>query len=358
MRLRASPLLAIGPGEPGPALRRGALVAVPVALSLVVEFFFDAPTQGAIATGALFVAFAGLDAPSGPRALWQAAAAPLVGLMAALGILSSQSAPAAVLAMAAVGALAGYCFSYSLRLAIFGLVGALTLLVAQGLFLGVGEVGPALLWGTLGGLTQVLWSLLVWVAVDRCARDQASGWDRREVARAFASNLSLESPSLRHAIRFGASLALGVAVYRAFDMDNHGFWIPLTILFVMRPDRDETYLRLVLRAVGTVLGLVVATVVAETCGESDAVVVIVLSVATALALGLLTVQYALFTAAITIYVVLLTDALGEPTWQADRLRLLGTAAGILISFLAFVVWPDPERGRDLRFRVLRPPPAP
>ena len=42
-------------------------------------------------------------------------------------------------------------------------------------------------------------------------------------------------------------------------MDNHGFWIPLTILFVMRPDRDETYLRLVLRAVGTVLGLIVAT---------------------------------------------------------------------------------------------------
>jgi len=86
--------------------------------------------------------------------------------------------------------------------------------------------------------------------------------------------------------------------------------------------------------------------------------VIVLTVATALALGLLTVQYALFTAAITIYVVLLTDTLGEPTWEADKLRLVGTAIGLLITFLAFVAWPDPQRGRDLKFRVLKPPPDP
>jgi len=354
-RLRASPLFAIGPGEPGPSLRRGALIAVPVGLALIVELGFDAPTKGAIATGAMFAGFAGLDAPAGPRAAWQAAAAPLIGLMAALGILTSQSAPLAVLAMALVGAAAGYCFSYSLRLAIYGLVAALTLVVSQGLFLELDDALPALLWGTVGGLAQVLWSLVVWVAVDRCRRGEPSGWDARAVAAAFSSNFSLASENLRHALRFGASLALGVAAYRAFDMDNHGFWIPLTILFVMRPDRDETYLRVVLRAAGTVLGLIAATAIAEALGYGDVVVVIVLTAATALALGLLTVQYALFTTAITVYVVFLTDVLGEPTWEADKLRLIGTAAGLVITFLAFVLWPDPERGRDLRFRVLRPP---
>jgi hypothetical protein len=357
-RLRASPLFAIGPGEPGPSLRRGALIALPVGAALIVELGFDAPTEGAIATGAMFAGFAGLDAPAGPRAAWQAAAAPLIGLMAALGILSAQTAPTAVAAMALVGAAAGYCFSYSLRLAIYGLVAALTLLVSQGLFLELDETLPALLWGTVGGLTQVLWSLVIWVVVDRCRRHEPSGWDRSAVAAAFRSNFTLGSENMRHAIRFGASLAVGVAVYRAFDMDNHGFWIPLTILFVMRPDRDETYLRLILRAAGTVLGLFLATAIAETFGYSDAVVVIVLTTATALALGLLTVQYALFTAAITVYVVLLTDALGEPTWEADKLRLIGTAVGLLVTFMAFVLWPDPERGRDLRFTVLRSPPDP
>ncbi len=357
-RLRASPLFAIGPGEPGPSLRRGALIAIPVGAALIVELGFDAPTKGAIATGAMFAGFAGLDAPAAPRAAWQAAAAPAIGLMAALGILSAQTGPTAVAAMALVGAAAGYCFSYSLRLAIYGLVAALTLLVSQGLFLELDETLPALLWGTVGGLTQVLWSLIVWVAVDRCRRGEPSGWNRSAVGAAFRSNFTLKSENLRHAIRFGTSLAVGVAIYRAFDMDNHGFWIPLTILFVMRPDRDETYLRTVLRAVGTVAGLILATAIAEAFGYSDAVVVVVLTAATALALGLLTVQYALFTASITVYVVVLTDVLGEPTWEADKLRLIGTALGLLVTFLAFVVWPDPERGRDFRFRVLRPPADP
>ena len=90
MRLTASPLFSIGPAAPGPSLRRGALLAVPVGAAIVLELGFNAPTKGAIATGAMFAAFAGLDAPAGPRAAWQAAAAPLIGVMAALGILTSQ----------------------------------------------------------------------------------------------------------------------------------------------------------------------------------------------------------------------------------------------------------------------------
>ena len=75
-RLRASPLFAIGPSEPGPALRRGALVAIPVGLALLVELGFDTPTKGAIATGALLAGFPGLDAPARTRAAWQASVAP------------------------------------------------------------------------------------------------------------------------------------------------------------------------------------------------------------------------------------------------------------------------------------------
>ena len=48
-----NPLLAIGPARPGPALRRGFLVAIPVGVALFLEFGLDSPTKGAIATGAL-----------------------------------------------------------------------------------------------------------------------------------------------------------------------------------------------------------------------------------------------------------------------------------------------------------------
>jgi Fusaric acid resistance protein-like len=356
-RLTASPLFAIGPAEPGPAIRRGFLLAVPIGVCLGIEFGFDAPTHGAIGTGALFAGFVGMDAGALPRAGWQAAAAPVLGAAAALGIFSSQSAPLAVLAMGLLGALAGYFFAYSLRLAIYGLSVVLALMIAQGFFLPVEETLPALGWVTLGALSQVAWSLLVWVFWERCARGEPSGWDWAKVRAALRENLTLESDAFRHGIRFGAALATGVAVYRIFDMDDHGYWIPLTILFVMRADRDETYLRLVLRAAGTVLGLVLATLAAETI-DSDLVTVLVLFLAAGFCFGLLTVQYALFTTAVTVYVVLLTDTLGENAWEAADLRAIGTAIGILIAFLAWVCWPSPGRGRGLDFAALKPPKSP
>jgi hypothetical protein len=357
-QLRASPLLAIGPSEPGPAIRRGFLVAVPIGLALAIELGFDAPTKGAIATGALLAGFPGLDAPAGPRAAWQAAAAPAIGLAAALGILSSQAMVPAVLAMGLLGAVVGYFFSVSLRLAIFGLSVVLALLVAQGLYLPSADAGPALLYGTAGGLLQAAWSLIVWVLVDRAATDEPSGWNARETALELRSNLTLGSPNARHAIRFGTCLATGVAAYWLLGMDEHGFWIPLTILFVMRPEREETYKRLVLRAAGTVLGLIFATAVAETLGDSDLVVWLVLTASAAFAFGLLTVQYALFTAAITTYVVLLTDTLGEPALRAAGQRASGTALGIAIAFLAFVLWPSPGEGRRPRITPREPTATP
>jgi hypothetical protein len=358
MRLRASPLLAFGPSEPGPALRRGALIAVPIGIALAVELGFDAPTKGAIATGALLAGFPGLDAPARPRAAWQALAAPVIGLAAAIGVLSSQSAPLAVLVMGLVGAAAGYCFSVSLRLAIAGLSISLALMIGQGLFLAPSDAWPALLYATLGGLAQALWSAIVWLAADRSEDDEASGWNTGAALAALRSNLSLRSSSARHAIRFGVCLAAGVALYRLLGMKEHGFWIPLTILFVMRPERDETFHRLVLRALGTVLGLVLATAIAEAFPGNDIVVGTVLTISAALTFGLLTVQYALFTAAITTYVVLLTDTLGEPAFEAAGQRVTGTALGILIAFVAFMIWPNPGEGRRVRSALPEPGPSP
>lgn len=307
-RLQASSLSAIGPAAPGPALRRGALVAVPIGASLIVELGFDSPTKGAIATGALLAGFPGLDAPARPRAGWQAAATPMIGLAAALGVLSSQTAPTAVLAMGLVGAAAGYCFAVSLRLAIVGLSVALALMIGQGLFLAPGDAWPALLYATAGGLLQAVWSLFVWLVSDRAAEGEASGWSTGAALTALRSNLTLRSSSARHAVRFGAALAAGVALYR-------------------------------------ILGLIVATAVAETVGGDDLVIGIVLTVSAALTFGLLTVHYALFTAAITTYVVLLTDTLGEPAVDAAGQRASGTALGILIAAVAFLLWPNPGEGR-------------
>jgi hypothetical protein len=343
--LRASPLFAIGPAEPGPAIRRGFLLSVPIAVSLAFELGFDTASAGAIATGALVNGFPGMEAPARPRAAWQAAAAPLIGIAAALGVLSSQTGPTAVLALGLVGALAGYCFSVSLRLAILGLSVTLAMLIAQGLILPAGDAGGALLYGTLGALAQVAWSLIVWIVRDRAADEPEQAWSTPAALAALRSNFTLDSPSARHAIRFGAALAAGVAAYRLLGLREHGYWIPLTILFVMRPERDETNHRLILRALGTVLGLLLATAIAEAFGGDDLVIGAVLAVAAALSFGLLAVQYALFTAAITTYVVVISTVIGEPALRAVDERAVGTVLGIAIAALAWRLWPNRGEGR-------------
>lgn len=147
-------------------------------------------------------------------------------------------------------------------------------------------------------------------------------------------------------MRFGAALAVGVAAYRLLGLREHGYWIPLTILFVLRPERAETDHRLVLRALGTLAGLALATALAAALGGSDLGVGIALTAAAALAFGLITVQYALFTTAITTYVVLMSHHLGEGALWADGQRALGTAIGIAIAFLAWVLWPGSANGED------------
>jgi uncharacterized membrane protein YccC len=206
--------------------------------------------------------------------------------------------------------------------------------------LDLGDLGPAILLATAGGLLQAAFSLCAWIAGDRTEEGGANIWSTRAALRTLGSNLSLGSTSFRHGLRFGASLAAGVAIYWLVGMHDHGFWIPLTVLFVLRPEKDETFRRLVLRAAGTAVGLVIATALAEWLGASGVAVAIALTIATAFAYGLLTVQYALFTTAITTYAVLLADSIGEEALHAAGQRALATAIGIAIAGLAFLLWPN------------------
>jgi Fusaric acid resistance protein-like len=368
--LRAGPLFAIGPAAPGPALRRGFLLAIPVGAVLLLELGLDSPTKGAIGTGAMLTGFQGMDAVARTRAAWQAAVAPLVGVAAALGALTAGSTGLAVATMAVVAAGAGYSFAVSLRFSIAGLMVALSLLISQGLFLTPADAVAALLFATAGGLVQVAFSLAIWAWEGTCrwreahmdtaapARSPEPVWDWRGGVVDLRTSLTLRSHAFRHALRFGAAMAVGVAVYRLLDMDQHGFWVPLTILFVLRPEEDETFHRLVLRAVGTALGLLIATALGEALLGDEILVALLLTAATGFAYGLLTVQYALFTTAITVYAVLLADTLGEAALHAAGQRAYATAIGIAIAGIAFLVWSNPARGGGASADAALAPPRP
>jgi hypothetical protein len=317
------------------------LLAVPVGVLLLLELGLELESRGGIATGALLAGFVAMDAPALARSRWQLALAPLIGLGAALGALTANSAPLAVASLAIVGALAGYCASVSLRFAIAGLNVALSLLITQGLPVTAGDAPAALLFATMGGLAQAAFSLAVYAGGERQPDESENRWNRASALAALRSNLNPHSQSFQHALRLGFALGLGVAAYWLLGLSEHGFWIPLTIVFVLRPDSNQTFDRLVLRATGTLIGLVVATALSEWLHGDGVALAIALTIASGFAYGLLTVQYALFTMSITTFAVLLADTLGDPALEDAVMRGLATLIGIAITLTIFLLWPSP-----------------
>ncbi len=329
-------------GAPLPAIRRGFCVAAPVGLLLLTDFEVRTEVAGGLSTAALICGFVAFDAPARVRVRWQLLCAPFVGLAAGLGVLSSQSTVAAIAAMAVVAGVCGYLVAVSLRLAVAGLTITLALIISQGLFLDAADAPDAMLFGLCGGVVQATVAALAWLLSDR-AREEApvadavrAGWGQlRAAAR-------LRSEPARHALRFGVALALGVAIYRLAGFDDHGYWVPLTILFVLKPEANQTFERIAMRAVGTVAGLLLATALAELFVNDLVPTALILVTAAALAYALLAIEYALFTTAITVFVVLLTDYLGADPLDAAGERALGTALGILVAACAFKVFGEIE----------------
>ncbi len=80
----------------------------------------------------------------------------------------------------------------------------------------------------------------------------------RDPIAALRANLTPDSEVLRHAVRTAVMVAGSDLVVRLAGFE-HGYWVSLTVLVVLRPDFGSTFQRAVLRVLGTVVGLVVAT---------------------------------------------------------------------------------------------------
>ena len=316
-------------------------MAIPVGIAALVELELKTPTTGAITIGASITGFVAFDAPARIRFVWLLGVAPFIGLAAALGAATGQWAALAVPTMVAVATAGAMTVAVSRRLAIAAINCTLALLIAQGLSLEASDTPRILVLGGAGALGQALLALIVALAQGPLERVHPIA-GAREALQSIKANLTLSSPSLRHALRSGGALGLAVAAYHVVHLGRHGYWIPLTVLFVLRPGRGETYERIGMRIAGTLTGLAVATGLAVLVGDNVAANVAILVVAAAFGYAMLAIEYALFTLAITVYIVTLAHAMGESAVDAVDERALGTAIGIAIIMLAFAVWRDPR----------------
>jgi len=165
--------------------------------------------------------------------------------------------------------------------------------------------------------------------------------DPRNILRA---NLKLSSVALRHALRCTACVALSFAVERALAMP-HGFWLPMTVAIVLKPDFGGTLRFGLLRTLGTFAGLLVASVLIHYGMDSD---VAKLALMALLCLGFrlyAQANYALAVALLTGLLVLLFSFEGVAPAEALEMRIIATVLAAVLALGAYLLWPTWESER-------------
>jgi uncharacterized membrane protein YccC len=160
------------------------------------------------------------------------------------------------------------------------------------------------------------------------------------------ANLTFRSTAFRHAIRLGAALIIASALARLLPLPlQRGYWIPLTVLLILRPDFTSTFTRGVARFLGTILGVVLTGLLISLIAPSQALLVILAIVTAYLAFSLFYANYALFSVFITMEVIfLLSFVIPQPLTLADS-RAIATAIGGILALLLYALWPTWEHSQ-------------
>ncbi|MER6567393.1 FUSC family protein [Streptomyces sp. NPDC001093] len=175
---------------------------------------------------------------------------------------------------------------------------------------------------------------------DRLGRPAALGIRTARAAR----NVVLSANSWRYGLRLAVCIGIAQALVSLIPVPR-SYWVALTITFVLKPDFGSVFSRALLRALGTVAGLLIAAVVlAEVpLGWWDVVAMLVLA---PLIPALTPRGYGYQTAAITPVILLLSDILNHQGTALLLPRLADSLLGCAIALTAgYLLWPESWRTR-------------
>ena len=180
-------------------------------------------------------------------------------------------------------------------------------------------------------------------------------WPSR-VLTPLCANLNWQSAVFRHALRT-AVVAGPALVFTLSLAGRYQHWLTITLILTMQPFYAMTWQRALERIGGTVLGGIVAAVVALVCTTSLAIAAALFPLAV-LAFTARAVSFGMFIALLTPMVVLLTEFSrpGTGEFLIAGLRAAYTVAGGLLAVLGcLVLWPswEPDRlKRELAAAIL------
>jgi uncharacterized membrane protein YccC len=160
---------------------------------------------------------------------------------------------------------------------------------------------------------------------------------RRVPFRQIFTNLTMASPSFRHALRVTLAVAVGFWLGRLLPLTN-AYWIVMTTIIILKPGYSLTKQRNGQRIVGTLIGCV-ASIALMMFVKEPHILIIVMFASMVMSYSLLLFNYAASVVFTSSYVLLLFHLLAPGSMRIIGERAIDTAVGGAIAIAASHLFP-------------------
>jgi hypothetical protein len=203
-----------------------------------------------------------------------------------------------------------------------------------------------------GCLFATVLSVVIWQIRPFAPEQHSISWQRacvqsvRDGLRQLRSHASLSSDGTHFALRLGIATTVAYLMVHMLQLP-YGYWATMAVLLILQPSASGTLPRSMERAVGTVIGTVIAIAISGLATSPLAIALAVFPLI-GLTMTLRPVGYGVFVAFLTPSFVLVADyampVFDEYNYALARLEnnLLGSAIAVAATL---ILWPLTERFR-------------
>jgi hypothetical protein len=301
----------------------GAGIRVPaIVFGCVLGCAIGGPIVGAlIAGGAYTVGFGAIYELRGSRVLLLSMVSAGIGATAIVGSLAGAHLAAAVVLAAVLGLLCGRLASRGAGAGWLALQCGLAGMIATGYPTTLSHAAARAALIVAGGLTQTAALALA------------------ELVHARPEPSPADAVVPAYAVRITVALSAAMLLERTLPLRN-GFWVPMTVLLVLRPGDVHTVTRIFMRVGGTIGGAALASATIAWMRPIEPVVAVF---AAAAAFGSYVFQrasYGLLSTFITGYVVFSLSFVGQKEGTVAVARVVATVIGAAIALAVQIVRPE------------------
>jgi uncharacterized membrane protein YccC len=286
-----------------------------------------------ISLGAVFAALAESGLPFGRR--WRTMLWTTLWLMVAmtLAVAVSDSTLLTVVITAPVAIVCGAVGYLGPRAAVTGMLSLVVFAAYAGIPMQVENAPTEALLIGLGGLIQTVACVLLGIV-----RHKGKLPPLEPVHHPRMRTLRNEQQAfLHHGIRLAILMVIATTISEYWTIP-HAYWLPVTVAWMTKPDRDGTVTRVVQRVAGTAVGVAVIGLSGWLLGTNTTFYVLFAIIGATIAIAFVWVNYDVGVSGVTIWILAMIGFLGDPLDEDLLLRLGLTVAAALLVYIGTMLW--------------------